>query len=141
MYQYAATGLLLIHLMFIVFVICGGFGVLRWPGLAWVHIPAVVWGCLVEAGDLVCPLTIWENTLLHLAGQQGYGSDCIQHYLLACIYPEGLTRALQFMLAGGVLVINAGLYGTLVLRRARRQKNLSVIREENSDPTPRTPCP
>ncbi|NLY40850.1 MAG: DUF2784 domain-containing protein [Desulfovibrionales bacterium] len=121
MYHYAATALLSIHLGFIIFVICGGFFALRWPRLAWVHVPAVVWASLVEAGNLACPLTLWEDALLRLAGQQGYHDDFIQHYLLACIYPEGLTRTVQWTLAAAILLVNAILYGILALRRMRGQ--------------------
>ncbi|MFM7331913.1 MAG: DUF2784 family protein [Brachymonas sp.] len=42
--------------------------------------------------------------------QLGYQSSFIEHYLLAAIYPEGLTRPVQIALGSGVLVINALIY-------------------------------
>ena len=45
------------------------------------------------------------------AGQQGYAGGFIEHYLTAAIYPEGLTRETQIVLAtllvAGNLVVMA----------------------------------
>jgi hypothetical protein len=53
--------LVALHLAFVVFVVAGGLLVLRWPRLAWVHVPAAVWGALVEVTGWICPLTPVEN--------------------------------------------------------------------------------
>ena len=50
-----------IHLAFIAFVAFGGFLVLRWRKLAWLHIPAVIWGVLIELFPWTCPLTTVET--------------------------------------------------------------------------------
>ncbi|SQC95975.1 Protein of Uncharacterised function (DUF2784) [Pseudomonas aeruginosa] len=71
-YRLAADALVWLHLGFILFVLCGGLLLLRWPRLAWLHLPAVVWGCAVEFLGLPCPLTPWENRLRHAAGDAGY---------------------------------------------------------------------
>ena len=52
-----------LHFAFVVFVVLGGLLVLRWPRAAWVHIPAVAWGALVEFTGWICPLTLLENSL------------------------------------------------------------------------------
>jgi len=120
LYGWLANLILLVHLAFIVFVALGGFLVLRWPRLAWLHLPCVAWGVMVELMGWTCPLTPWENHYRRLAGQTGYAGDFIQHYLLAAIYPEGLTRSVQIMLGLLLLLVNLAIYG-LLWYRARSQ--------------------
>ena len=108
------------HFAFILFVVFGGALVLRRPRLAWLHLPAVVWGALVEVRGWICPLTPLENSLRLAAGQEAYAGDFVGGYLLALIYPEGLTRELQIVLAVLVVAVNALFYGALILRMRRR---------------------
>jgi hypothetical protein len=109
-YQIAATALALIHFAFILFVILGGLLVLKWPRLMWVHIPAAVWGALIEFGGWWCPLTKWENVLLREAGRAGYSGGFVAHYIMPVIYPPGLTRGMEIVLGVIVLVINISVY-------------------------------
>lgn len=97
---------LLIHLAFIIFVIVGGYLAIRWPGLAWVHLPAMVWGVAIEFGGWICPLTPLENWLLRAGGLAGYSGGFIERYLLPVIYPTRLTHEVQIYLGAGVLLIN-----------------------------------
>jgi hypothetical protein len=118
-YAVLADLILLLHLGFILFVVLGGLLVLRRRRLAWLHIPAVAWGVTVEWTGWICPLTPLENHLRTLAGGAGYQGDFIRHYLLATIYPEGLTRGIQIVLGIFALVLNIAIYA-YVLRRSRR---------------------
>ncbi len=111
---------LLIHLAFIFFIVLGGLLVARWPRLLWAHIPAAVWGVLIELAGWTCPLTPLENWLRRRAGQRGYETSFVEHYLLPVIYPEALTRNVQFVLAVLVLVANVALYAIVVRRYVRR---------------------
>ena len=61
LYRIAADGLVLFHLLFILFVLFGGLLVLKWRHLIWWHLPAAAWGVAVEVFHLPCPLTHWEN--------------------------------------------------------------------------------
>jgi membrane protein DedA with SNARE-associated domain len=122
-YHLAANAVLLLHLLFICLVMLGGLLVLRWPRFAMVHVPAAIWGVLVEAMGWYCPLTDLENALLALAGQAGYAGGFIERYLLAVIYPEGLTRETQIWLAGVVVVVNAAIYGWVLRKRRKRKEN------------------
>lgn len=112
----AADAVLVLHLAFIVFVLLGALAVLRWPRLALVHIPAVAWGAAVELLHLYCPLTPLENQLRLAAGQAGYSGGFVEHYLLALIYPAGLTPQIQLWLGALVLLVNLPVYLWLVWR-------------------------
>lgn len=117
----AANAVLVLHLLFICLVVFGSLAVQRRPRFAFIHLPAVVWGFLVEAAGWYCPLTDLENELLRRAGQAGYDGSFLEHYLLAVIYPEGLTRGVQLALAAAVLLINGGMYGWMLARRLRNR--------------------
>lgn len=114
-----ANVLLVIHGLFILFVLLGGALVWRWPRLAWLHLPAVAWAAWVAWAGWICPLTPMENALRRAAGQAGYGGGFIEHYLAAWIYPDGLTRGVQIGLGVFVILLNIGAYALLV--RARRK--------------------
>ena len=44
LYNVLANAIVLTHFLFIAFVVCGGLLVIRWPRIAFVHLPAAVWG-------------------------------------------------------------------------------------------------
>jgi len=113
-----AAIVLLLHLGFIVFVVAGAVLVARRPRLLPLHLAAVAWGIAIEVTGAACPLTGLENHLRMLAGTAGYAGGFVDHYLVALIYPSGLTRALQWGLAAVVLALNAVLYVRVV--RGRR---------------------
>jgi hypothetical protein len=115
-YRIAADGLVLLHLLFILFVLCGGLLVLKWRHLCGWHLPAVAWGTAVEGFHWPCPLTGWENNLRLAAGEAGYGDSFIEHYLWPLIYPVGLTPGIQVWLGILVLLINVPVY-LLLLRQ------------------------
>ncbi|HLD67321.1 MAG TPA: DUF2784 domain-containing protein [Pseudomonas sp.] len=118
-YRLAADAVVFSHLLFILFVLCGGLLVLRWHWLAWLHLPAVTWGMAVEFFHLYCPLTPLENRLRQAAGESGYSGGFIEHYLLPLLYPSGLTPSIQLGLGALVLVLNLAVYLGLVLRQNR----------------------
>jgi len=110
---------MIMHLGFIVFVMVGGLIAVFSPRVIWIHLPCMAWGVIVELTGLVCPLTPLENMFRGRAGQAGYEGDFIIHYIESVIYPEGLTREIQVVLASLVILVNAGVYGWLVVRRKR----------------------
>lgn len=109
-YRLLADAVLLFHLAFIAFVVAGGLFLGRWPRLAWLHVPAVVWGVAIELSGGLCPLTPLENRLRQLGGEAGYPGGFIEHYLWPIIYPAGLTRDWQITLGLGVAAINLVAY-------------------------------
>lgn len=113
----AADLLVLLHLAFIVFVVLGGLLVWRWWRVVFLHLPASVWGVLLEFNGWLCPLTPLEQQLRVAAGEAGYSGGFIAHYLLPVIYPAGLTPGFQMTLGAGALLINLVIYGWLLLRK------------------------
>jgi len=117
LFRLAAEAVLLIHLAFIVFALLGAAIAARWRWIIVVHLPAATWGFFVELTGRICPLTYLENYFRIKAGLSGYTESFIEHYVLAIIYPVGLTRETQFVLAGVVLVVNITLYGWIYFRK------------------------
>jgi len=115
-WQTLATAVAVLHFLFILFVIFGAIAVLRWPRVAWIHLPAAVWGAMIEFGGWWCPLTKWENYFLREAGRAGYDGGFVAHYLLAIIYPGGLTRGMEVAIGAFVVVLNAALYARVLLK-------------------------
>jgi hypothetical protein len=122
LYRYAADAVLVLHLFFIAFVILGGLLSVWWRRVLFIHLPAAAWGVFVELTGRVCPLTSLENTLRIKAGIAGYSESFVEHYLLAIIYPDGLTREIQYFFGALVVIINVIIYLWLIYRF--RQKNL-----------------
>ena len=109
-YQLGADAVLLLHLGFIVFVLFGAVFARRWRWWPWLHLPAAGWGVWISVSGALCPLTPMENWLRAAAGQKGFEGGFIEHYLLALIYPDGLTQPIQWLLAAVVLGLNGALY-------------------------------
>jgi len=113
-YSIIADIVVIIHFLFILFVVMGGVLVLRWPKLAWVHLPAVVWGALVELRGWICPLTPLENYFRDLAGKNVYSGDFIEKYLLPIIYPATITPFIQQILGTAVILFNVIIYHSII---------------------------
>ncbi|HVT60616.1 MAG TPA: DUF2784 domain-containing protein [Thermoanaerobaculia bacterium] len=116
-YRLLADALVVLHTAFVCFVVLGGLLVLRWQRLAWLHLPAAVWGAGIELAGGVCPLTPLESHFRVLGGEAGYRGGFIEHYLLPLLYPAGLSRGVQLVLGGAVLLFNVAVYLRLILRR------------------------
>ncbi|MGH8812530.1 MAG: DUF2784 domain-containing protein [Advenella sp.] len=121
LYRVLADLVLVAHFAFILFAIFGGLLVLLRCHIIWLHVPALVWAAAIVGLGAICPLTPLENTLRDLAGQQAYTGGFLEHYLLLAIYPPGLTREVQVLLAAGLVILNVIIY-ILVWRRYGKQK-------------------
>jgi hypothetical protein len=117
LFRAAADFVLVVHLGFILFVVFGGWFVLRRPWIAWLHLPAAFWGAVIEFSGWVCPLTPLENRLRAASGSAGYDGSFIEHYLIPLIYPTAMNRGLQIVLGLGVILINSAFYSLLIRRR------------------------
>jgi len=113
-----------LHLAFVLFVVLGGLLVPRWRWIAWLHVPAALWGAWVELAGWVCPLTPLENWLRRRAGCEGYQGGFVEYYLHPLLYPSALTRTTQILLGLLVIGINVAVYAWVagqVLGKSRRR--------------------
>lgn len=117
LYQWLADFVLVLHLAFILFVLLGGLLVFRWRWILYLHLPAAIWGVLIEFFGWICPLTPLENLLRIRAGGAGYEEGFISHYLLPLIYPAGLTPEVGLLLGLIVIGVNLIIYGVWLARR------------------------
>ena len=116
LYRFLADAVVVIHCGFVLLVVVGGFLVLRWPRVAWVQLPAAVWGVLVEWSGWVCPLTPLENWLRAQGGAAGYAGGFVERYLLPVLYPANLTRGVQILLGAAALAANLIAYALVLTR-------------------------
>jgi hypothetical protein len=120
-YRALADLVLVFHLAFVLFVVLGGLLVLRWPRAAWLHVPAAIWGVLIEYTGGICPLTPLENSFRMRGGEAGYSGGFIEHYIQPLLYPAGLTRSTQVVLGSLALVLNLTAYAIVVSRTRRNE--------------------
>lgn len=121
-YRALADVVVVIHFCFVIFVVLGGVLVLRRPWLAWLHVPAAVWGALIEFAGWICPLTPLENHLRALGREPGYSGGFVEHYITAVLYPSGLTRGMQVAIGVFVLAVNVTVYTILIVRMRRKRR-------------------
>jgi len=117
MYEFLATFTLIIHFLFIVYVILGGLFFFIKPWTLYFHIPAFLYGVYVEFTQSICPLTYLENYFLTKANLASYSTSFIQNYLYAIIYPINLTKELQIILGITLIIINVIIYGFIINRK------------------------
>ncbi len=121
LYRVLADLVVWVHLAFVAFVVLGGLLALRWPRVAYVHVPSFLWGAWIHFVGWECPLTPLENHLRALAGQSGYEGGFVEHYLLPVLYPAFLGRPTSVGLGVFVLALNALIYWRVLFRvRTRR---------------------
>lgn len=118
-FRVLADATVVVHLVFVAFVVFGGLVALRWPRVAWVHLPAAAWGAWVELAGWICPLTPLENWLRVQGGAATYTTGFVERYLLPVLYPASLSRDVQWMLGLLVILLNGIVYAVVV--RSRRK--------------------
>ena len=113
----AADGLLIIHALFIAFVVFGlvfiiagvvrGWRWVRNPWFRFIHLGAI--GIVVMQAwlNIICPLTIWENNLREKAGEATYAGSFIQHWLHKLIFyqAEAWVFTLCYTIFGALVVL------------------------------------
>jgi hypothetical protein len=132
MSAFLADLVVVLHFSFVLFVVFGGLLVLRWPRLAYLHVPAAIWGAWIEFAGWICPLTPLENRLRTATGGAAYQGGFVEHYILPVLYPSALTRNIQLVLGGLVLGLNLGIYGYLLRRSAENSTIARRIRSGDS---------
>lgn len=121
LYRILADLTMALHFAFVFFVVFGGL-LVAWRGwVAWLHVPAFLWGSWISLVGWVCPLTPLENRLRRLAGEEGYPGGFLEHYLLGILYPEGMSRGHFVAMGIAVLLLNGVVYAWALRRRSRRR--------------------
>lgn len=109
LYSALATAVLLLHALFILWVIFGALLTRSRPILRWLHIVSLIWGIFTELLPWPCPLTLLENWLEYKAGIEPYQGGFLLHYLDKLVYPDISATTLTVV---GVIVcsFNLALY-------------------------------
>jgi Protein of Unknown function (DUF2784) len=128
-YRVGADLIVVVHLLFIGFVVGGVFLSWRWPMIIYAHIPAVLYGALIEFAGFTCPLTLLENGMRQRAGEAGYRDGFIAHYLIKVIYPPGLTHGMQIGLGVVLLLVAIVGYWGLLRRLGWRDRAAPSARD------------
>jgi len=114
LYRVLADAVLMGHLLLVVYGLLGGLLYFWRSWLVLLHLPLAVWISLIEFFQWTCPLTPLEKQLRVLAGEGAYSGGFIEHYLIALIYPGGMTRAMALILGVIALGSNLLIYGFIV---------------------------
>lgn len=115
-YLIAADALLLVHVLFVVFVVLGLLLIFAGKLFAWpwvynftfrcAHLLAIVIVVLQSWLGVICPLTIWEMSLRAKGGEAVYTGSFIAHWLQTLLY----YRAPEW-----VFILLYTLFGALVI--------------------------
>jgi hypothetical protein len=122
-YRLAADAVVLLHLGYVIFIVAGGLLVFRWRWIALLHLPAVVWGVLLEFFGWMCPLTPLELGLRAAGGQAGYSGGFVEYYIQPVLYSVEPDMTVQISIGSFVILINIALYGLLLWRLKNRDSN------------------
>lgn len=118
-YAALASVVLVVHVVFILWVVFGALIARSRPVLRWLHIVCLVWGIFVELLLWPCPLTLLENWLESRAGVQPYQGGFILHNLDRLVYPD-ISPTLLTVIGVAVCVFNLALYARYLFPWGRR---------------------
>ena len=122
MYEIASNLVLIVHLIFIIFVIFGGLLFFLLKRIIIIHIPAFIWGSYVELTNSICPLTYLENFFLQKANITTYSEGFIHNYLVPIVYPANLTEDIQIYLGITLILINIFIYTFICIQLKKKYK-------------------
>ena len=114
MYELAANLILIVHFIFIIFVVFGALLFFVVKKIVFIHIHALIWGSYIELTHSICPLTYLENWFLNKANLTIYSEGFIQNYIVPIVYPADLTKDLQIYLGVTLIVVNIIIYGFIL---------------------------
>ena len=115
-YLIAADAILLLHTLFVGFVVIGLVLIFigKWRNWTWVrgfwfrvgHLAAIGFVVMQSWLGAICPLTVWENELRARAGEATYPGDFIAYWLETILYYQAPTWVftLIYTLFGALVV-------------------------------------
>lgn len=90
-YLALAESVLVIHVLFILWVMGGVLVVRRHPTLEWLHIGSLLYGIFIEVAPWPpCPLTVLEQIFVDKAGRVAFHGSFLLHYMDAFVWGEPL---------------------------------------------------
>lgn len=92
------------HLLWLGFLLVGGFLALRDPRWLWPHVAVVAWGVVGVVVGTPCPVTAFEKWLREQAGQTPYRGPFIDHYVDGVLYPASAKHLVMALTLAVVLV-------------------------------------
>lgn len=96
MYVLLVVAAAAVHMIFIGYVLFGGFLALRWPRTIWLHTMAVGWATVNAFLGVECPLTDVERWARVRQGMEPLPSTgFIDYYLTGTVYPSGAAIAVR----------------------------------------------
>jgi Protein of Unknown function (DUF2784) len=117
-----ASGVMVLHFAFLLYVIFGGFLAWRWPRAIVPHLVAAGWGAAIILFNLDCPLTHLEDYFRARAGEPALQpSGFIDTYIEGVLYPQQYIDLARALAAAMVAVSWFGL-----ILRARRRRAAGV---------------
>ena len=130
MYQSVVALVVVLHFVFIGYVVIGGFLALRWRRTIWLHIVAVIWGIAIATKRVDCPLTWLERWARARAAMAPLPPDgFIAHYVTGVIYPVGWVVGVQ-LVSFAVVALSWALY---LRRRVNGRRNNRAITSDACD--------
>jgi hypothetical protein len=114
----AADVVLLLHFLFALFAVFGGFLALVDRRVILLHLPTVVWSSVVNLANWTCPLTPLEKNLRLRADQQAFQGSWIERYVEPIVRPLGMPRRMELVAGISVVVWNIIVYGIVYSMRS-----------------------
>lgn len=97
-YLYAADAILILHVLFVAFVVLGLAAIfigrakcwpwVRNPWFRMIHLLGIGYVVIQSWFGIMCPLTVWEKALRAKAGAVVYTGDFIEHWLSKLLFFE-----------------------------------------------------
>lgn len=108
--HHIANVVFILHVIFVVLALAGGFGVLL--SLWWmvIHVPVVLWSAVINIRGGTCPLTPLESSLRGESGHPGLNEGFIAHYIRPLVYPGATPRQLERLTGVFIVVWNLLVY-------------------------------
>lgn len=130
-YRILADITVIVHVAYVLFVVLGVVAILlgwlrKWqwvrnPWFRYLHL-AMILVVVAEAWcGITCPLTIWEQNLRRLAGQQAYRGDFIANFLHEALFFDAPDWVFTVCYSAFGLLI-AGTFVLVPPRRLRRDR-------------------
>jgi len=125
-YDLLADLTVVLHFLWILFLVFGFVFALRRSSIAWVHLGGILFSLVINLLGLYCPLTYLENYLRSLdTGHSSYSGSFIVHYMELIIYPD---LPIKLIRVGEILFVcfNIAAYVFVGGRIARKRRGLRL---------------